>query len=153
MKSSNFFSTKSFENNITNRKISKDKVKVKWLKIQWLRFQNHCPFKIQFKYSNNNDVLFETVDISKRKSVLQAPKLALLYPDGNVINDAKKKDLLQLKEFIPSVYHGFYENLRSAAQGTGGEMLDYPEEEEEEEEEEDELFLPVVRCLIYYFCM
>lgn len=131
MKSSNFFSTKPLENNITNRKISKDNVKVEWLKIQWLRFQSHCPFDIQFKYSNNNDVPFETVDISKRKSLLPESKLPLLYPNGNVINDAKKKDLLQLKEFIPPMYYAFYENLRSTAQGTGGELLHGPEEDED----------------------
>ena len=108
MTSANFFSTKALENNITNRKIAESKIKVLWLNIQWLRFQKQFPYNIQFKYSNQNDVPFEIVDIGKRKATIGKPKLQLLYPNGNLINDLKKKGLLLLIKFIPPVFHDFY---------------------------------------------
>lgn len=122
MKSNNFISTVVLENNITNRKIAQSKMKVEWLKIQWLQFQKQAPYSINFKYSNQNDVPFETVDISKRKSSGGVTELQMLYPNGNVINDLKKKDLLLLIKFIPPVFHEFYQSLRSSAQGRGGDL-------------------------------
>ncbi|CAG9761530.1 unnamed protein product [Ceutorhynchus assimilis] len=92
MTSTEFYSTVVLEKNITNRKILVDGVKVEWFKLQWLRYCKTEPFKIFYKYSNNEIVAFQKVDISKRntKQILQ---LELLYPNGNA---AKKKDLLAL---------------------------------------------------------
>lgn len=131
MKMSNFFSTKVLENNSINRKISEAKTKVEWLKIQWLRFRKDFPNNIQFKYSNNEGFQFETVDLSKRKSVSkEIMELPLLYPNGNTINEAKKKDLLQLMELIPPIHHEFYKNLKCSAQATGGEVINPFDDEE-----------------------
>lgn len=92
MKKSDFVSTRLLENNITNRKQSEEKTKVEWLKFQWLRFTKEAIHKFQYKYSNNEDVLFQTVDLHKRGSLsTELVPLPLLYPNGNVINEAKKK--------------------------------------------------------------
>lgn len=108
-----FISTQSLERNITNRKVSVSKGKVEWLKIQWLKFHKMHPFKFFFKYSNNNDVLFDEVDLKKRNShVIQ--NLEILYPDGHVISDKKKKDLMELLNFIPPVNHCFYNELKTS---------------------------------------
>ncbi|XP_074028086.1 uncharacterized protein [Leptinotarsa decemlineata] len=124
MDKSNFFSTKFLESTITNRKVSESKTKVEWLKIQWLRFRKDFPNTLQYKYSNHEDVYFETVDLKKRKSVSKnTMELPLLYPNGNTINEAKKRDLLQLMELIPPIHHEFYKNLRSSAQAAGGEII------------------------------
>lgn len=65
------------------------------------------------KYSNNNDVLFDEVDLKKRNShVIQ--NLEILYPDGHVISDKKKKDLMELLNFIPPVNHCFYNELKTS---------------------------------------
>lgn len=109
-----FFSSQLLERNITNRKISVDKGKVEWLKMQWLLFHEIHPFKFFFKYSNNPDVLFQEVDIKKRNSIM-IEKLNMLYPEGHAISDNKKKDLLELLNFIPPVHHSFYKELKTTA--------------------------------------
>lgn len=85
-----FFSSKSLERNITNRKVSVDKGKVEWLKMQWLMFHEMHPFKLYFKYSNNDEVLFQEVDLKKRYSII-IENLVILYPDGHAVSDNKKK--------------------------------------------------------------
>lgn len=39
-------------------------------------------------------------------------ELDSLYPDGKFNSDEKKKDLLQLLDYIPQCHHSFYANLR-----------------------------------------
>lgn len=38
-------------------------------------------------------------------------QLPLLYPNGRIISTEKKKDLLDLLEFVPLEHHSFYINL------------------------------------------
>lgn len=44
MTKDDFFSTKSLEKQITNRKIDVTNDKVQWMKIQWLNYRNEQPF-------------------------------------------------------------------------------------------------------------
>lgn len=111
MKSENFFSTKTLETNIVNRKVSNDTTPVQWLKIQWLRFVQSDPFTIRYKYSNNPDVHFSKVNLQKRTSVI-TPILNLLYPNGRSITKQKKQDLLHLLDYVPPLYHNFFKNLQ-----------------------------------------
>lgn len=114
MTSEDFFSTKKLESNITNRKVTAEKSKVKWLSIQWLLFHKTHPFSIFFKYSNNPEVLFENVNIKKRNSVCIAElELDVLYPVGKLISVEKKKDLVELLQYIPPVCHAFYNNIKA----------------------------------------
>lgn len=102
MTKEDFYSTKKLENNITNRKVTAEKFKVKWLNIQWLLYHKTHPFSIFFKYSNNPDVLFESVDLKKRNSIDMATiQLDVLYPEGKQISVEKKKDLVELLQYIP----------------------------------------------------
>lgn len=112
MDKNDFFSTNNLEKNITHRKIDIDKSKVEWLKIQWLRFFSEMPFKIFFKYSNNEIVQFNELDLQKRTSTLIG-NLDLLYPNGNSINPLKKKDLVSLLDYVPPIYHEFYNSLKT----------------------------------------
>lgn len=114
MTTEDFVSTKKLENNITNRKVTAEKAKVKWLSIQWLLYHKNHPFTIFFKYSNNPEVLFESVDIKKRNSVnIANMELDVLYPVGKQISVEKKKDLIELLQYIPPVYHDFYTNIKA----------------------------------------
>lgn len=74
MGSNDFKSTANLEKLITNRKedISlpkEDRTKMQWLKIQWLRYIWSNPYKIYYKYTNNDDdsCRFDSVDMKKRK--------------------------------------------------------------------------------------
>lgn len=116
MSSDHFYSTENLEKNLTNRKISANKSKVEWLKIQWLFYKKSDPFVIYYKYSNNSDVLFDSVSISKRNSVHASENIQLniLYPNGHKIDIKKKKDLLELLPFIPPIYHNFYKHMKTS---------------------------------------
>ena len=133
MMAMDFFSTKTLENNLSNRKISINNSKVEWLKIQWLHYKNTNPFCIFYKYSNNEATLFDSVDISKRRKLVttnfEDVHLNILYPSGNKIDIKKKKDLLELSPFIPPIHHKFYENLKTS---------DDPSEQIVSEDDEDD---------------
>lgn len=66
MTTNDLYSTKSLENQITNRKIDTTKEKV-----QWLNYKKEQPFKFNYKYSNNPDYPFYCVNIGKRKSKIE----------------------------------------------------------------------------------
>ncbi|CAH1109009.1 unnamed protein product [Psylliodes chrysocephalus] len=68
IKSEDFKSTTRLEALLTNMKKREQDIKVEWLKIQWLMFKAEEPFKIYFKYSNNEDVLFYSVNVSKKRA-------------------------------------------------------------------------------------
>lgn len=117
MKREDFVSTKNLEKNICNRKVATDGSKMEWLKIQWLLFHKIHPYTIYFKYSNNDDVLFASTDLKKRTSkALTECELEQMYPKGRAITKEKKKDLLSLMDFVPPIYHTFYENLKISHQ-------------------------------------
>lgn len=89
---------------------------MKWLNIQWLLYHKTHPFSIFFKYSNNPDVLFESVDLKKRNSIDMATiQLDVLYPEGKQISVEKKKDLVELLQYIPPIHHAFYTNIKDSA--------------------------------------
>lgn len=111
MTGKDFFSSKSLEKSIKNRKISLDNNKVEWLKIQWLKFHKLHQFLFFYKYSNNEEAFFNEVSVKKRQSVTIAHLDALEKP---TIAEKKKKDLLELLQFIPPVHHTFYNNLNSS---------------------------------------
>lgn len=123
MKRDDFISTKALETNITNRKIGIDKSKVEWLKIQWMLYNKSHPFSMFFKYSNEPEVLFTEVNFSKRSSQSTSNfELEILYPEGRKISPEKKKDLLCLLEYVPPIYHYFYQQLKVSS--NAGNALD-----------------------------
>lgn len=66
-----FFSTKSLEMEITNRKIDTINQNVEWLKIQWLNYKSDQNFKFNKKYTTNSDFPFNCVYIGKRNSKIE----------------------------------------------------------------------------------
>lgn len=113
MKAKDFISTDLLEKNITNRKQTTDKAPMSWLKMQWLRYCVDKPYEFFFKESNNEAVLFETLNVKKRSASNNVPiQLPLLYPNGRTIESKKLKDLKDLLPFIPPICHEFYYNLQ-----------------------------------------
>ncbi|CAG9773480.1 unnamed protein product [Ceutorhynchus assimilis] len=110
-----FFSTRVLENSITNRKVSENGSKVEWMKMQWLRYTSENKHRFQFKYSNSEDVLFNSVNVSKRKAGNQVNAVQLLFPNGRPIEKKKKQDLMDLLPYIPPIYHPFYEGLKTSS--------------------------------------
>lgn len=60
--------------------------------------------RFQFKYSNSEDVIFNFVNVSKRKAGNQVNALQLLFPNGRPIEKKKKQDLMELLPYIPPIY-------------------------------------------------
>lgn len=65
-----FYSTKSLEKQIINRKVDETSEKIEWLKMLWLNFKTEQPFKINYKYSNCREFQFNCVNVAKRHSKL-----------------------------------------------------------------------------------
>lgn len=111
MRQEDFKSTVLLEKDITNRKVNVDGEKVEWVKMQWLYFVKDKPYKMFFKYSNNEFVAFISVNFSKR--LMAKPKqLEQLYPNGLAISNEKYNDLMELLQFILPIHHEFYKSLK-----------------------------------------
>lgn len=113
MTSSDFFSTRELEKALTNRKKTEADEKVEWLRIQWLRYDKEKPGILQYKYSNNENVLFNEVNVKKRgkKTFQEMAKLLPLFEGPKAIQEKKYQDLLSLLDYIPPVNHEFYRQL------------------------------------------
>lgn len=109
--------------------MSKAKDKVEWLKIQWLRFESSQPFSLKYKYTNQEEIDFDELDLKKRTSHL-INNLELLHPTGNCISVEKKKDLLDLMAYVPPVHHDFFESLKTSHEVTNEVFIRTQEENE-----------------------
>lgn len=78
------------------------------------------PFKIYFKYSNNEMVLFSELDVQKRNSTLIK---TLLYPNENCINPLKKQDLISLLDYVQPIYHEYYTSFKVNTQNVNVDEL------------------------------
>ena len=101
MSRQDFFSTKKLESSITNRRVTINKT--------WIRLEKQHPFQRKFKNSFLDED-FSVIDISKRGNELinlfqVIPNLS--YPNERCISSAKKKDILDLLQYIPVEFHSF----------------------------------------------
>lgn len=133
MEKEDFKSTKKLEILITNRKKGEGAVKVEWLKIQWLRFKAEESFNIYYKYSNNDGVMFNNVNVAKRgidtRQLQEDVHLDLLYPTGRPIDKLKFKDLQSLLPYIPQIFYDFYQNLNTNNNAQDEDIVEESEDE------------------------
>lgn len=123
MKASDFITSDYVTALLTNRKKGEQEL-VQWLKIRCLRVRKNTPYTMEYKYSHSDLVPFESVNFKKGHikkgspvgtstyplySVVLQPK----YPNGRPLPLPKKADLGSLLEFVPPVYHEFYQKLFS----------------------------------------
>lgn len=87
--------------------------------MQWIRVEKSCPFVIKYKETLQDVIDFEALDItpSKRKgrptASLSYVPVEKLYTSKRPVSMLKKQDMLDLLAFIPPVYHGFFNNLKT----------------------------------------
>lgn len=119
MTSNYFFSTKSLEQQITNRKKDVQKQTVSWLSMKEIVVHREKPGVLLFKYTHDKEVPYYELDIRKSLTGM-APNFAgqaldHLYPQGHVISVDKLKDIRHLMKYensyVPEVYHDFYLKL------------------------------------------
>lgn len=109
----------------TNRKKTTSKECLNWFTFHTITFKKGHPFELFFETYGNLENKFDesieqqqdyrkTIAINKRGAAVKnfgAIELPLLYPNGRNISTDKKKDLLDLLEFVPLEYPSFYTNL------------------------------------------
>uniref|UniRef100_A0A1A9ZVC3 Uncharacterized protein n=1 Tax=Glossina pallidipes TaxID=7398 RepID=A0A1A9ZVC3_GLOPL len=112
-----FFSTSTLENSINNRKVSVPGIPVNWLKMHWIKLEKSKPYLIQLKYDFNENTEFNAINI--RKSVTSRPLCLknviqrLLRPTGRTVTREKRKDMVDLLEFIPPIKQEYSKTLRT----------------------------------------
>lgn len=109
----------------TNRKKTTTKEAINWFTFHTIKYTKGHPFQLHFETYENLESKFnesieqqqdysKTIAIHKRGVTVEnfgEIELPLLYPTGRVISTDKKKDLLDLLEFVPLEYRSFYTNL------------------------------------------
>lgn len=132
MQKADFISTEPLEKNITNRKKTNDGHPVNWLKMQWLKYSASNHYEFSYKESNNEDVLFNTINVRKRNASTSASTLLdtlpMLYPNGRKIDVKKFANLQELLDFIPPVHHKFYNDLQFQNNGDADPNRDEDDE-------------------------
>ena len=111
----NFYALESISSHLCNRKVSVGKQKVEFRKIMWFRFERSNPLKYKYRYTLNELEAWKTVDLARRRrgrpSNLQDVELTLKYTSPRGINPKKKADIMKLLQYIPPVFHAYYQNL------------------------------------------
>ena len=112
-----------------NCKKNTAKQKVEWLQIKWIRVMKEKPLQFQYRHSLNTLETWKIVDL-KRKAKGRPPDLGRillpkLYSRPREIKPGKKKDLMELLDYVPPVHHAFYHQLVAAADDNEEEEIDY----------------------------
>jgi len=142
MKSEDFVDLQRTSKQLVNRKKACDGSPVKWLQIQSICFTKQEPQIMMFKYVCDDDFEWTKVDLRRGGKMARCnTETVLLSPRGRkAIKKEKFEDLQSLKDYIPPIYHTFYDSL--FVKGSKNDDPDIlPDEElcvsEEESEEED----------------
>lgn len=133
MEKEDFFSCKSLEQNITNRKKYVDGTKVQWLKTVWIRLEKDKPLVLKMKFNYYGTDFYELDLWPKKKGrrSYQVRSLDVLYPNGKELTDEKLKHLMELSQYIPPIHHHFYTSLRTHPEAV--DLLENPNPGEGEE--------------------
>lgn len=141
MDQNEILSTANLEKAITRRRKNTLGNPVSWLKIQWLRYLKEEPFKIFYKETLNDDMEFDSIDITlakkgRRISHLGILQLSRMYNGQRPVSSAKKRDMLDLLPYIPPIHHGFFNSLISEGEAADEEnpIIDRQSESESEDE-------------------
>ena len=127
MASEDFIGFNDYKKNLVIRKKDTAGRKVEWLKIQWIRLVNESPTLSYFKYNLTDLSAWNTLDLAKRqmrgRCVRSVTVLNRLHEETVFINPLKSKDIKDLLDFVPPIYHDFYHSLRSSDDQENEEML------------------------------
>lgn len=138
MNSDEFLSAEKLAKAVTKRKKNINDDKVNWLRMQWLRFSKHKEYCIEYKYTLNEDMPFDAIDLKPSKQgrpptfhLIQQGKL---YDGPRTMATPKKRDMLFLLKYIPPVHHQFFRTIRGSSDQEDIGPLDDSNNEESGEE-------------------
>ena len=138
MSQDDFVSLRDLSKAFVNRKVNTRKDKVDWLRIRWIRVTKDEPLQFRYRYSHNTVEQWKVVNL-KRRTKGRPPDMGRilpkkLYTSPRSIKSAKKKDLMELLDYVPPIYHTFYQDIV----GEGTEDSEDESEHEDSESEENE---------------
>ena len=135
MKREDFVSLKPLKAVIVNRIVNIHGAKVEWLKIHWIAVSKEQPLQFCYRYSNNTLERWKTVDLKPkskgRPTDMGKIVLPALYTRPRIVNAKKVSDLMELLNYVPPIFHEFYEQLQR------GNSSDSEEESSPSSDEED----------------
>ena len=128
---------KAFVNRKVNTKKQND-----WLRIRWIRVSKDESLQFRYRYSHNPLEQWKVVDL-KRRTKGRPPDTGHIVPkkpymSPRSIKSAKKKDLLELLNFVPPIYHAFYQDLVSEGTEDDEDESEHEDSESEENEPNDQ---------------
>ena len=140
MARNDFVSLRGLPEAFVNCKVTTKKQKVDWLQIRWIRVSKDKPLQFRFRYSHNTLEEWKVVDL-KGKTKGRPPDMGRILPTElhsrpRPIKAAKKKDLMDLLEFVPPIHHAFYRDLLSGG-GTEDSEDEHSESENSEQSDQD----------------
>lgn len=112
MTSTDFFSFSELAGIAPIIRNDKERRKIAWRQIRWIRVQKNQPYIMKFKDTLNDSIDFYEADWSlKCKGRPAAQKISLLYDEAPKIKLLKWQNLQELLQFVPPIYHTFYNTL------------------------------------------
>lgn len=107
-----FYDISTLTKQHTFRSFNSNGEKFNWLKLKWLRISSDNSI-MEYKESCNADEEIKFIDFSPSvKNTSYSIDLTPLYNnDPPKISQEKYKDIKSLLQFVPPVYHSYYENL------------------------------------------
>ena len=132
-----FVLVQNVRSSIVYRKVNTNKDKVNWLGIRWIRVSKDCPLELRYRYSHNTLEAWKVLDLRPRRQGrppdLGRAVLLPLYTSERRLQSSKLQDLQDLLQFIPPVYHPFYNSLVPQSTDGDSESSDEPEDEQDDE--------------------
>ena len=126
MSSDMFVSTEPLLAKTTKRTVSTNNKKVLVSKVACLMVKKDESFKYFFKYTYNDIEEYDSVDIKKKTAgrlSLKDIELPKKYTTKRQIKPAKLKDVFELLDYVPPVYHQFYRSLTQDSENITNETI------------------------------
>jgi hypothetical protein len=113
LKSHEFLDLSNMSKQLVNRKRAVDGTNVEWLKIQTICFKKNRPGIMQYKYVCDEESQWSEVDFRRGHANNRQNKTTqvVMAVTSRKIKLEKWRDLQSLKQFIPPIYHAFYDGL------------------------------------------
>lgn len=114
MAPTDFYDLECTAKQLTFRKKLSDGSPVKWLDIQCISFTKEHPRVMKFKYVCEEEVEWFELDLRKGRSDKSRKNITtslVAGPPNRPIKKTKYEDLQSLKQYIPPIFHAFYDSL------------------------------------------
>ena len=130
IKSNEFLDLSTISKQLDNRKKAVDGTNIAWLKIQTICFMKNRPGIMQYKYVCDDEMEWSEVDFRRGKANNRTNKSTqvVMAVASQKIKLGKWKDLQSLKQFIPPIYHAFYDGLQTEQTERGNEVDAFEDE-------------------------